>query len=74
MIERLQQLRRFPPPTIDASFAAGVIPWLMALLTIGVVLAVVDFFLRRTRWLSAVPNAAGDRAHDRTRTSRLDIW
>ncbi len=66
MIERLQQLRQFPPPTIDASFAAGVIPWLMALLGIGVALAVIDLLLRRTRWLSAAPNAAADRVDDRT--------
>jgi hypothetical protein len=65
MIERLQQLRQFPPPPIDASFAAGVIPWLMALLAIGVALAVIDLLLRRTRWLSAAPDAAGDRADDR---------
>jgi hypothetical protein len=64
MAERWQQLRQFPPPTMDANLAGDAIRWLMALVAITIALALVEFVLQRPRWLSAAPNAPGDRAED----------
>jgi HupE / UreJ protein len=53
MLERGEQLRQFPWPALDAASLASAMRWLMAILSLGLLLALVNACLRRMRWLPA---------------------
>lgn len=51
MLERGEQLSQFPWPTLDAASMASAMRWLMAILSLGCLLALANAALCRMRWL-----------------------
>ena len=64
MIERGEQLRQFPWPALDAASLASAMRWLMAILSLGCVLALVNRALRRARWLASDDKRPGGAGGD----------
>ncbi|WP_170135065.1 HupE/UreJ family protein [Acuticoccus kandeliae] len=64
MIARGDDLMQFPFPTLDPLFLAGVLRALLAILVIGVALALVDRWLARRRLLRPSPPIPDDPAGD----------
>jgi hypothetical protein len=61
MLERLEQLRQFPWPTLDAAFLAGALRWLLLSALVGVALWLVNALLQRAGWVSAESKPSGER-------------
>jgi len=64
MIERADQLTKFPWPTLDAAFLASAMRWLITILGLGVVLVLVNAALRRMRWLPSNDKVPVERSGD----------
>ena len=64
MIERGEQLSQFPWPALDAASLASAMRWLMAILSLGCVLALVNRALRRARWLASDDKRPGETGSD----------
>ncbi len=64
MIERGEQLRQFPWPALDAASLASAMRWLMAILSLGCVLALVNRAMRRARWLASDDKRPGEAGGD----------
>ena len=62
MIERVERLRQFPWPTVDAAFLASATRWLMLILLLGSAIWLINVALRRTGWLTSSRNASGERS------------
>ena len=65
MLERGEQLRQFPWPALDAASLASAMRWLMAILSLGLLLALVNAVLRRMRWLPADNRTPAERRGNR---------
>jgi hypothetical protein len=61
MLERLERLRQFPWPTLDAAFLAGALRWLLLIALVGVALWLVNALLLRAGWVAAESKSSGER-------------
>jgi hypothetical protein len=61
MLERGEQLRQFPWPTLDAASLASAMRWLLLIVLVGVALWLVNTLLLRAGWLTAASKVSGDR-------------
>jgi hypothetical protein len=53
MMDRGEQLARFPRPAFDAAFFAGAARWLLFAVAAACVIGLLNLALRRTRWMGA---------------------
>jgi hypothetical protein len=61
MLERLERLRQFPWPALDAAFLAGALRWLLLIALVGVALWLLNALLLRAGWVAAESKSSGER-------------